>query len=57
LETTSGGTGRTTGFTAGDILFASNSAYVSNLAIGANGYVLQVSGNLPAWGTLDGGTF
>lgn len=57
LAATSGGLGRTTGFTAGDVLFASNSTYVSNLAIGANGYILQVTNNLPAWGTLDGGTF
>ena len=57
LAATSGGTGRTTGFTAGDILFASNATYMSNLAVGANGYVLQVTNNLPAWGTLDGGTF
>jgi hypothetical protein len=57
LAATSGGTGRTTGFTAGDILFASNATYVSNLAVGSNGYVLQVTNNLPAWGTLDGGTF
>jgi hypothetical protein len=57
LAATSGGTGRTTGFTAGDILFASNTTYMSNLAIGANGYVLQVTNNLPSWNTLDGGTF
>lgn len=58
LAATSGGTGRTTGFTAGDILFASNATYMSNLAIGVTGQVLQVSaGNLPSWGTLDGGTF
>jgi hypothetical protein len=57
LAATSGGTGRTTGFTAGDVLFASNTTYVSNLAIGANGYVLQVTNNLPSWNTLDGGTF
>lgn len=58
LAATSGGTGRTTGFTAGDILFASNATYMSNLAIGTYGQVLQVSSsNLPSWGTLDGGTF
>ena len=57
LAATSGGLGRTTGFTAGDMLFASNTTYVSNLAIGANGYVLQVANNLPSWNTLDGGTF
>ena len=57
LAATSGGTGRTTGFTAGDLLFASNTTYMSNLAVGSNGYVLQVTNNLPAWGTLDGGTF
>lgn len=57
LAATSGGTGRTTAFTAGDVFFASNTTYMSNLAIAANGYVLQVTNNLPAWGTLDGGTF
>ena len=57
LGATSGGTGRTTAFTAGDVFFASNTTYMSNLAIAANGYVLQVTNNLPAWGTLDGGTF
>ena len=58
LGATSGGTGRTTGFTAGDLLYASNTTYMSNLAIGVTGQVLQVSvGNLPSWGTLDGGTF
>lgn len=57
LGATSGGTGRTTAFTAGDVFFASNTTYMSNLAIAANGQVLQVTNNLPAWGTLDGGTF
>jgi hypothetical protein len=58
LGAASGGTGRTTGFTAGDLLYASNTTYMSNLAIGVTGQVLQVStGNLPSWGTLDGGTF
>lgn len=58
LAATSGGTGRTTAFTTGDLLYASNTTYMSNLAIGTTGQVLQVSsGNLPSWGTLDGGTF
>jgi hypothetical protein len=57
LAATSGGTGRTTGFTAGDLLYASNTTYVSNLALGTNGQILEVRNNLPAWGTLDGGTF
>jgi hypothetical protein len=57
LAATSGGTGRTTGFTAGDLLYASSTTVLANLAIAANGNVLQVTNNLPAWGTLDGGTF
>lgn len=57
LAATSGGTGRSTGFTTGDLLYAGSSTVLANLAIGTNGQILEVRNNLPAWGTLDGGTF
>ena len=56
LPATSGGTGLAS-YTAGDILYASNTSSLSKLGIAANGQVLQVVNNIPAWGTLDGGTF
>jgi hypothetical protein len=52
-----GGTGQLGGYTAGDTLYASGASAISRLAVGTNGYVMQVTSNLPAWGTLDGGTF
>jgi len=56
LAASSGGTGQNT-YTAGDILYASGSAALSKLSVTANGQVLQITNNLPAYGTLDGGTF
>jgi len=57
LAATSGGTAQNA-YAAGDILYASATNTLSRLGIGAaNGYILQVTNNLPAWGTLDGGTF
>lgn len=56
LAATSGGTGQNT-YTVGDMLYASGTTALSKLNIGANGQVLQVVNNLPAYGTLDGGTF
>ena len=56
LPATSGGTGLAS-YTAGDILYASNTSSLSALGIAANGQVLQVVNNIPAWGVLDGGTF
>lgn len=54
----SGGTGQEGGFTAGDMLYASAATTLSKLNVGStNGYVMQVTSNLPAWGVLDGGTF
>jgi hypothetical protein len=56
LPTTSGGTGYGS-YTAGDILYASNTSYLSKLARGGDGTVLQMQGTTVAWASLDGGTF
>jgi trimeric autotransporter adhesin len=56
LPATSGGTGWGS-FTAGDILYASNTTYLSKLARGTDGQVLQMQGTTVAWASLDGGTF
>jgi hypothetical protein len=59
LAATYGGTGQT-GYTVGDILYASTTTALSKLGVPgtvANGQVLQITNNLPAYGTLDGGTF
>ena len=56
LPATSGGTGWKT-YTAGQILYASNTTYLSKLDLGASGYVLQSDGSSLVYGTLDGGTF
>ena len=56
LNAASGGTGLSS-YTAGDILYASGTTALSSLAAGANGTVLQIINNLPAYGTLDAGTF
>jgi hypothetical protein len=56
LGATNGGTGTGT-YTAGDILYSSATNTLSKLGITANGNVLQVLNNLPAWGGIDGGTF
>jgi len=55
-----GGTGQLGGFTAGDVLYASGASALSKLSVPgtvANGQVLQIASNLPAWGVLDGGSF
>ena len=54
-----GGTAQTS-YTTGDILYASASTTLSKLSVPgatANGQVLQIVNNLPAYGTLDGGSF
>lgn len=56
LPTTSGGTGTGT-YTSGDLLVGNTSNALTKLAIGTDGYVLQVSGTSVVWNTLDGGTF
>lgn len=48
LGETNGGTGQS-GYTAGDMLYASSSSALSKLGIGTNGQVLAVSGGVPAW--------
>ena len=48
LATGSGGTGLTS-YTAGDILYASNSSTLAKLAIGSAGQVLKVNSGLPSW--------
>jgi hypothetical protein len=59
LAASYGGTGQAS-YTTGDILYASASSTLSKLSVpgsAANGQVLQIVNNLPAYGTLDGGTF
>ena len=56
LPATSGGTGLSS-FAVGDILFASSTTELDNLAIGAEGTVLQVKAGILAYDSLDGGTF
>jgi hypothetical protein len=52
----SGGTGLAS-FTTEDILVANSSNGFRKLAVGAEGYVLQVVSGAVAYGTLDGGSF
>ena len=56
LPSTSGGTGYGS-YAAGDIIYASNTSYLSKLTLGGDGTVLQVQGTTLAWASLDGGTF
>jgi hypothetical protein len=48
LATTSGGTGLAS-YTAGDLLYASATDTLSQLAVGSNGQVLTISGGVPTW--------
>lgn len=59
LSAINGGTGQSS-YSTGDLLYASSSTALSKLSVpgsAANGQVLQITNNLPAYGTLDGGTF
>lgn len=56
LVGTSGGTGLAA-YTAEDILVANSTNGFRKLAVGTEGYVLQVSSGVVAYGSLDGGTF
>lgn len=56
LAVPSGGTGRTS-FTLNGVLYGNSTSGLLATAAGANGDVLQVVSNVPAFGTLDGGTF
>lgn len=51
-----GGTGLSS-YTTGDLIYASGAGTLAKLGIAANGNVLQIVNNLPAYGGLDGGTF
>ena len=56
-----GGTGKTS-YTTGSLIYASGTTTLGEITIGsaegiANGQVLQIVNNLPAYGTLDGGEF
>lgn len=53
---TSGGTGLSS-YTAEDILVANSSNGFRKLGVGSEGYILQVSSGVLAYGTMDGGTF
>ena len=48
LLATKGGTGQT-GFTLGNILYASSTTELSKLLIGTSGSILSVSGTIPSW--------
>ena len=48
LPTAAGGTGLTS-YTTGDIIYASATNTLSNLAAGTNGYVLTMVGGVPSW--------
>jgi hypothetical protein len=56
LPATSGGTGQAS-YTSGDLLVANTGNSLSKLALGSDGYVLQVSSGSLVYSTLDGGTF
>jgi hypothetical protein len=56
LPSTSGGTGFNT-YTSGDLIVANTGNALSKLALGTDGYVLQVSSGSLVYSTLDGGTF
>lgn len=56
LSGTSGGTGLSS-YTAEDILVANSSNGFRKLGVGSEGYILQVSSGVLAYGTMDGGTF
>lgn len=56
LSIASGGTGQDS-YSAGDILYASTPSVLSKLNAGANGQILQIVNNLPAYGIIDGGTY
>jgi hypothetical protein len=56
LPGTSGGLGLAT-YTAEDVIVANSTNGFRKLSVGAEGTLLQVSGGVVAYGTLDGGTF
>jgi hypothetical protein len=52
----SGGTGLNT-LTAGAVLYGNGTSAVGLATVGANGTVLQITSNVPAFGGIDGGAF
>lgn len=57
ISATKGGTGLT-GYTTGDLIYASATNTLSNIGIGSAGQFLKVVSGVPAWSdTIDGGTF
>jgi hypothetical protein len=56
LTVPNGGTGQTT-FANNGVLYGNTAGALSVTAAGANGNVLKVVNNVPAFGMLDGGTF
>jgi hypothetical protein len=46
-----------TSYTAGDLIYASNTTTLSKLSLGTQGYVLQAGASGPEWGIISGGTF
>ena len=43
--------------TNGDLIYGTGSSAVSRIGIGTSGQVLQVSGGIPAWGSVPGATY
>ena len=57
IGATYGGTGFSS-YSAGDLLYASNSTTLTKLAAGTEGKVLQINASgVPVWGDVDGGTY
>ena len=57
IGTTKGGTGLT-GYSTGDLLYASGTNTLTTLAASTEGKVLQInSSGVPVWGDVDGGTY
>lgn len=57
IGTTKGGTGLT-GYSTGDLLYASATNTLTTLAAGTEGKVLQINASgVPVWGDVDGGTY
>lgn len=57
IATTKGGTGLT-GYSTGDLLYASATNTLATLAASTEGKVLQInSSGVPVWGDVDGGTY
>lgn len=57
IATTKGGTGLT-GYSTGDLIYASGTNTLATLAAAVEGKVLQMgAGGTPVWGDIDGGTY